>query len=276
MEETALPMVTFGKYKDKSMLDLLADKGYVEWLKKQSWFQKKTQLYNIVVHQNISKNQNEKSPEHNKLQNLFLDHNNVEKLGNFIIARYKYKCHPIQKLNSYKIEFEGKYNWDCIFNFDCAGQCLNGRNCCSSEESVYCIDVFSEIKPIMGDDYPCVLRKMKNQIELTKSNNNLALFKHFLLIIKEYNSNTTTKEQLVKIFKQTNIKILFIDELISPIETKEDFKPLEYFDAQKTKTTINLKKENELLREKLLQAEETIKQLEGQKQSKNTSQSLKN
>jgi hypothetical protein len=155
-------------------------------------------------------------------------------------------------------------------------QCLNGRDCCSFEEDEHCINVFSEIKPILGDDYPCVLRKMKDQIELTTSNNDLGLFRHFLLIIKEYNSNTTTKEQLVKIFKQTNIKILFIDELTSPIVTKEDFKPLKNVDAQKTKITIDLKRENELLREQLLQAEETIKQLKGQKQLKNTSQPLEN
>lgn len=38
MEEYELPIVPFGKYKDKSILELLADKNYIEWLKQQSWF----------------------------------------------------------------------------------------------------------------------------------------------------------------------------------------------------------------------------------------------
>ena len=79
-EETALPIVSFGKYKDKSVLDLLADEKYVEWLKQQSWFSDKKQLYNIVVHQTISTSNNAKTPEHNKLQNLFLDEINQQKL----------------------------------------------------------------------------------------------------------------------------------------------------------------------------------------------------
>ena len=76
--------------------------------------------------------------------------------------------HKPVKLDSYRIEFEGKFNWDCIFNFDNDTHCLNGRDCCSVEFDIHQLFVFSEIKPLLGDDYPCVLRKMKNQIELTK------------------------------------------------------------------------------------------------------------
>ena len=73
MEEQLLPIVPFGKYKDKSVLDLLADEKYVEWLKQQSWFSNQKQIYNIVVHQTIHTTNNSKTPQHNKLQNLFLD-----------------------------------------------------------------------------------------------------------------------------------------------------------------------------------------------------------
>ena len=55
MEEQLLPIVPFGKYKDKSVLELLADEKYVEWLKQQSWFSNQKQIYNIVVHQTITK-----------------------------------------------------------------------------------------------------------------------------------------------------------------------------------------------------------------------------
>jgi uncharacterized protein (DUF3820 family) len=80
MEEQLLPIVPFGKYKDKSVLELLADEKYVEWLKQQSWFSNQKQIYNIVVHQTIPTTNNSKTPEHNKLQNLFLDKSNQHKL----------------------------------------------------------------------------------------------------------------------------------------------------------------------------------------------------
>ena len=71
MDIQPLPLVPFGKYKDKSVTELLADKNYVDWLKKQSWFSEKGPIYNIVVNQTINTTNNSKTPEHNKLQNLF-------------------------------------------------------------------------------------------------------------------------------------------------------------------------------------------------------------
>ena len=91
MEEQLLPIVPFGKYKDKSVLELLADEKYVEWLKQQSWFSNQKQIYNIVVHQTISTTNNSKTPEHNKLQNLFLDKSNQQKLLSKLFDKTKMK-----------------------------------------------------------------------------------------------------------------------------------------------------------------------------------------
>lgn len=49
MQNELLPIVTFGKYKNKSVSELIADEKYVEWLKQQSWFSTQTSVYNIVV-----------------------------------------------------------------------------------------------------------------------------------------------------------------------------------------------------------------------------------
>ena len=139
MENQQLPIVTFGQYKDKSVLELLANEKYVEWLKQQSWFSKHTQLYNIVVHQTISTTNNSKTPEHNKLQNLFLDTSNQEKLlsklfkndldlidginhlfrdidiircfGENIIPEF------IHNLDKTTIKFEDKFNWDLVMYY---------------------------------------------------------------------------------------------------------------------------------------------------------------
>jgi len=133
MEEQLLPIVQFGKYKDKSVLDLLADEKYVEWLKQQSWFSNQKKIYNIVVHQTISTTNNSKTPQHNKLQNLFLDKSNQQKLLSNIfkgglIDRKKLlkdaniiRCfgeniipESIDKLDETTIKFEDKFNWDLV------------------------------------------------------------------------------------------------------------------------------------------------------------------
>jgi len=133
MEKQQLPIVPFGKYKDKSVLELLADEKYVEWLKQQSWFSNQKQIYNIVVHQTISTTNNSKTPEHNKLQNLFLDKNNQQKLlsklftnvligiNNLfkdvdIIRCFGENVIPefIHNLDKTIIKFEDKFNWDLV------------------------------------------------------------------------------------------------------------------------------------------------------------------
>ena len=146
MEE--LPTIKFGKYKGNSVLDLLADENYVEWLKQQPWFANHKQIYNIVVNQTISTTNNSKTPEHNKLQNYFLDKINQEKL---LLALKKYtnidrfekinnsidelnklfrddnfiRCfgeHTFPKcfinLDKVKVIFEDKYNWDLVMVYD--------------------------------------------------------------------------------------------------------------------------------------------------------------
>lgn len=136
MEEQLLPIVPFGKYKDKSVLDLLADEKYVEWLKQQSWFSNQKQIYNIVVHQTIPTTNNSKTPEHNKLQNLFLDKSNQQKLlsklfKNDLIDRINLftdaniiRCFGeniipefINKLDKTTIKFEDKFNWDLVMYY---------------------------------------------------------------------------------------------------------------------------------------------------------------
>jgi hypothetical protein len=67
-----LPVVPFGKYKDQPVTALLEDPKYLEWCKQQEFFKKYTTIYNICVNQTIQSNQPSKTPEHNKLQKLFL------------------------------------------------------------------------------------------------------------------------------------------------------------------------------------------------------------
>jgi uncharacterized protein (DUF3820 family) len=129
-----LPIVTFGKYKGQSVTEMLVDTKYIEWCKLQDWFPK-TNVYNICVNQVITTNNNSKTPEHNKLQNKFLDKNIQYKFINKIYEKKILKIKSVlnninqnehfNKINlddikctvkDDSIEFEGIYNWDVIIN----------------------------------------------------------------------------------------------------------------------------------------------------------------
>lgn len=221
-----LPIVTFGKYKDKSVLELIADEEYVKWLKLQSWFPKQKSIYNIIVNQQvISQNNNCKTPEHNKLQNMFLNNKYVEKLWYLIFNKY---CiihnHKQLKLNNYKTEFEGDFNWDIIFTFNNDIQCLNNdRNCCTHEFCRFDVFIFCEIKPLLSDDYPNVLRKIKMQKKITeKCKKYIPHYSFYYLIIDKFVSDNTTEEELLNIFRQSNIKIIFIGDILNNRNEKEN------------------------------------------------------
>jgi len=330
MDTQSLPLVPFGKYKGQPITTLLNDAKYLDWCKQQEWFQKFPIVYNICVNQTITtNNQNSKTPEHNKLQNLFLEDENVEKLLRFIYKKLKYRKNV--SYSSARCEFEGSFNWDIIIN-DLSFtklQCKcnwdekeeNDRCNCKYEDNddyEYGLsNIFIEIKPLLGDDYPCVLRKMKLQKELTLNslekekqdmldeagyvkgkksvweyggekfeevkktwdfvNKNTRMFQgEFILLIKDYNSSNTSKDKLIEIFKQSGINVVFTNEIFDNLSSQIITGEVQQIQYIQTSQQKELEEENKLLRKKLLQAEEKIKQLEEeiislktQKQSKN-------
>jgi len=82
------PAVPFGKYKGQPITTLLKDTNYLEWCKQQEWFKKFPIVYNICVNQTIvNQTENSKTPEHNKIQNLFLEEENQNKLYDVLFNR---------------------------------------------------------------------------------------------------------------------------------------------------------------------------------------------
>lgn len=130
------------------------------------------------------------------------------------------------------------------------------------------IRVCCELKPTLSDDYPCVLRKMKTQIELTENCKTFAdLTKVYILLIGNFTSTQTSKEELIKIFKQSNIKVIFTDKIFDTSTSVTN----KYVNTNTEQVLFENKmiEENKILKDnllqtqqKLLQAEEKIKQLE--------------
>lgn len=244
-----LPAVDFGKYNGQPITSLLADTKYVDWLTTQPWFtnnKKYSHIYNICVNQTIvSPNQSSRTPEHNKLQNIFLDHKNIEQFIKYIIRKHNLKNY----LSKFPLEaeFEGKFNWDVIIKDLKLGEQFYNMICI-------------EIKPLLGDDYPNVLRKMKQQIKLISeerivNNNGYKTYsrkntdKHLpVLLIGKFESSTTTKEELIKIFKNSDIDIEFVDDI---------------FNNNKLIALAKLNKERDELLLKLQEIEAKIKAVDG-------------
>lgn len=265
MDTESLPLVTFGRYKGQPITTLMNDTKYLEYIKKQEWFKNYPIVYNICVNQTITtSDQNSKTPEHNSLQNMFLEKENVIKLlGKVINNISKY----IIKKNvhcEFKVVFESKFNWDILIHsihiykcyHDEPNMCDGGCNHLVGEGAIddkCCV----EIKPMLGDDYPCVLRKMKTQMEFTKRD---CYIHHYILLIKEFNAKSTTKEQLITIFNQSKIKVVFTEDLFNDV------------DLQVNTTTqqklLEEQEKNKQLEEKIRQLEKEIRSLKTQKQGK--------
>jgi hypothetical protein len=121
------------------------------------------------------------------------------------------------------------------------------------------------------------LRNLQTQIELTKNDkqprfgNNIY---YYLLVIGSFTSSVATKEELITIFKQYDIKILFTDEIfgspkidkIQCVNTEQILVDTKFVEENKILTDKLLQTQQELLQtqQKLLQAEEKNKQLEAE------------
>lgn len=115
------------------------------------------------------------------------------------------------------------------------------------------------------------MRKLKTQIELTQNDktNFEKLNKKYILIIGSFTSIDVSKEQLITIFKQSNIKVIFTYEIFET-STQVAIKCVNTnTNAEQVLFENKLIEENKFLtdnllqtQQKLLQAEEKIKQLE--------------
>ena len=335
MELESLPVVTFGKYKGQPVTTLLADTKYLEWCKQQDFFKQHKTVYNICVNQTIQSNQPSKTPEHNKLQNLFLKReflldivkylnkfdktlSELEKL--YCTEEYKkyfgdqrFDMDSYFKNIKFYLKFETEFNWDVTLyaKFEDSHIYLNelfipdveyahyfrvgedfkqrmnnsqevrshvgtiikrdlpylyekyNLHCETSVDKdekykvsyvfkEYLDKLHVEIKPLLGDDYPNVLRKMTTQIKLTRAS---AIAKgisnltgEWILLIGEYSSTVTTKKELVQIFGLSDIRVMFVGDISNGLQCK----PVEE----------NLLEKIKQLEEKNRQLEEKIKQLE--------------
>lgn len=254
--------VPFGKYKNQSITKLMADTNYINWLKNQPWFENKYKdVYNIVVLNNFQ-NEDQPTPEHNKIQANFLEKNFCEKFAKLFINKtncefrstfepndgmdinlriHKSYNNQITQITNQSISdlkqhifgdvnfktakeandyadstltaFKQKMNNSCINNHLSFWIDHNNNICLSVIHDFY-VKYKIEIKPILGDDYPCVLRKMKRQIQFIRQKHcGTNPYDNIILLVDKFDSKAVTKKQLINMFQHENIKVVFMKDI---------------------------------------------------------------
>jgi uncharacterized protein (DUF3820 family) len=227
-------IVPFGKYKGRSVEELLVDDpSYLQWLSSQDWFRAKY----ITLHQTIINRGAE--PEENALQVLFLDDDFclrfLRQLTDFdqrAAGSRKRERNILE--GALKQGHWNNYSWqpftpelrakiEQAASALCTGIGIERR--ITREFEVQGVDVklilsetyaipdlyeqklagpFSiEIKPIVGDDYPAVLRQMR-------ANQSTVLF------LEQYTGQGATRDQFIKTFQSAEMRVIFRDTMALP------------------------------------------------------------
>jgi hypothetical protein len=93
-----------------------------------------------------------------------------------------------------------------------------GIKSCSVCFLEYGLTIACELKPIIGDEYPCILRKFKEQRDKTKKMKQDV--DCYVIAFQTLTAETASFSQLQEIFKQSDIPILIIDEDTSSIQSR--------------------------------------------------------
>ena len=178
-------IVPFGKYRGKPVEALAQDRQYVDWLTAQPWFREKFgNMYTLIVN---NFQEPTETPEHNKLQVLFLN-------AAFRARFLSYTFGTPAELDS-KMEFE-------VAGFDVHVWGSGSGDC------------HVEIKPTIGDDYPAVLRQMKTAERASEGTRHLVY--RAVLFLVEYIGVGATCEQFIDVFENEGIRVVFLDDLTPP------------------------------------------------------------
>lgn len=220
-------IVTFGKYKGQPVEAMAQDKQYVDWLLAQDWVKTRYQgIYNIIINNFQAPSE---TPEHNIIQAKFLDDAYVmafirvawpgifelsepvcdcsrfELEGMDVYLRIKYRV--LEALTEDDLKFH-RYD-DKLDIGDEQLMLVREMQIGQKYISRGHIEVYIEIKPMLGDDYPAVLRQIKASPAYNRSG------RHgygYILYIDSF-SASITPDQLTAIFAKDSIRVVFQQDI---------------------------------------------------------------
>ena len=80
--------------------------------------------------------------------------------------------------------------------------------------------IYCSIKPLLGDEYPSLLLQLNIEQESDNTDNeeicglSYDVNRYDVILVEEFNSKYTSKEQLKEIFEKSDIYVFFINDLI--------------------------------------------------------------
>jgi hypothetical protein len=199
-------VVPFGKYRGKPVAELTADRKYCKWLTAQPWFRENySSIYRLVSHLRSP----DDTPEHNALQARFLDPalclatarslGLSERVAAEMLAGQKRTAAPPTILcDPMRFEEQG---WDVVLRLYEAGhENLGGWHF-----------LWLELKPIVGDDYPSVLRQM--QANMPSFDEMPRDMHDFAVVIGKFNAAGVTFDQVRAMFAASEFSVLMLSDI---------------------------------------------------------------
>jgi len=219
-------VIPFGKHKGRLLEEVMeADPAYLQWLTGQPWFRDRfVNLYQVIINRGA---ESEDTPEHNAMQVRFLEDDyclrfircyrpNIDEQARAYLERMlpswikdAWEEEPKARLRELleRLRAGSQLRFEFYRDFEAHGADVVLNTLVHIVESrasdaCYTLELRIEIKPVVGDDYPAVLRQMRvNQSQV--------------LFVGQYTGAGATEEQFVKTFAAAGKRVIFAREVES-------------------------------------------------------------
>lgn len=220
-------IIPFGKYKGQPIEVLAQDEDYRNWLLNQNNIKKQYPQIVNLIYNNFQ--EPTETPEHNKLQALFLDNvfcyqffvkstmvSKKDSNLNWFLDRKHNRFELVDTVKDYSLNKSFETNGiDVTISISLTFDNLynpkpdeEGEYMVWQKDSKFSQSIKVEIKPLVGDDYPAVLRQMK-------------LSKSHVLFIGEYNGVGVSETDFIRFFRNEMIKVVFLRDMKPYLKIEE-------------------------------------------------------
>ncbi len=197
MSESIVP---FGKYKGKPVEVLISDEKYLEWCEQQPALVTRYKSVFEAIKNLIGTS--DFTPEHNQLQARFLeDEDLLKKIFTKVTQLFSWpNGFEAAKFTYTKLVFEPTFNhvsFDLAICFNIHSETIFSDG--TAYKNSHNAAIFMELKPVIGDDYPKILRKAS-----LARKNNLDL----VCVYTDFYNGSVNIETVRKMFLSNNIVFL--------------------------------------------------------------------
>jgi hypothetical protein len=218
--------IPFGKYKGQPIEILQNDSKYTDWLLAQDWFREKFASHYTFIVNNFA--EPSCTPEHNRLQMMFMDNNfglsllvHIGDDGSWISEEQAIEaCQKIKQDREVKGKSSLRYHNDWTKKFEVSGWDVYLKRVTYADYHAYNPELekdifyaggiaYIEIKPHLSDDYPAVLR----QIKARKSRGHEGRNCFTVLLVEDFSFQYSTFEEIQAFFAESDIKLVLLKDI---------------------------------------------------------------